>query len=177
MCRPCFCPIFHIWLQHRKLWEFGVKVVLPFWCGNLTPLWHENYPLLLRGRFPRPQTSIEIASYPTSFSHSPPVELQPCLPKTLILWCSVPSHLWVQPAQTHFGQFWVAWQKTTPLQLDLESQRQLLRQYSYDVVAGALRHRLHTMGSEPTGLCLSTVTRGGRGTAGVSRFPMKAVSP
>ena len=33
------------------------------------------------------------------------------------------------------------------------------------------------MGSEPTGLCLSRVTGGGRGTAGVSRFPMKAVPP
>ena len=67
--------------------------------------------------------------------------------------------------------------KTTPFQLDLESQKKLLRHYSYDVVAGARRHRLQTMGSEPSGLCLSRVTRGGRGTAGVSCFPMKAVPP
>ena len=65
--------------------------------------------------------------------------------------------------------------KTTPFQPDLESQKKLLRHYSYDVVAAARRHRLQTMGSEPTGLCLSRVTRGGSGTAGVSRFPMKAV--
>ena len=67
--------------------------------------------------------------------------------------------------------------KKTPFQLDVESQKKLLRHYSYDVVAGARRHGLQTMGSEPTGLCLSRVNRGGRGTAGVFRFPMKAVPP
>ena len=38
MCMPCFCPIFHIWLQHRKLWEFGFKIVKPFWC-EILPLY------------------------------------------------------------------------------------------------------------------------------------------
>ena len=70
---------------------------------------------------------------------------------------------WVQLAQTHLGQFWVAKKKTTQFQLDLQSQKKMLRHYSYDVGAGARRQRLQTMGSEPTGLCLSRVTRAREG--------------